>query len=202
MSIDEKIGHWKSYKGQGMTSALGEYVPSEFWELLDAFESSQKQITTLTKERDALQLQVPPDDLVWLTREEAKKMETERDAQAKHREREHNLILEMKDEISKLKSTYNDLKQKMDRFKAVKDWDLDAWLDWDDERKALTQENNNYRMAAEAEANEVDRLNRKNERLREALIILRDCDWVITLPDRMDAVREIARQAIQEIDNE
>lgn len=32
--------------------------------------------------------------------------------------------------------------------------------------------------------------------LEEALIRLRDCDWVITLPDRMDAVRDVARQAL------
>ncbi len=32
--------------------------------------------------------------------------------------------------------------------------------------------------------------------LEAALAQLRDCDWVITLPDRMDAVREIARKAL------
>jgi len=32
--------------------------------------------------------------------------------------------------------------------------------------------------------------------LEEALIRLRDCDWTISLPDRMDAVREIARKAL------
>ena len=34
------------------------------------------------------------------------------------------------------------------------------------------------------------------EALEKALIKLRDCDWTITLPDRMDAVRDIARQAL------
>jgi hypothetical protein len=34
------------------------------------------------------------------------------------------------------------------------------------------------------------------DRLSEALRKLRDCDWVISLPDRMDAVREIAREAL------
>ena len=34
--------------------------------------------------------------------------------------------------------------------------------------------------------------------LREALTRIRDCDWVITLPDRMDAVREIAREALDQ----
>ena len=36
------------------------------------------------------------------------------------------------------------------------------------------------------------------KRYREALERLRDCDWVITLPDRMDAVRAIARKALRE----
>jgi hypothetical protein len=31
---------------------------------------------------------------------------------------------------------------------------------------------------------------------REALERLRDCDWVITPHDRMDAVRDMARQAL------
>jgi hypothetical protein len=32
---------------------------------------------------------------------------------------------------------------------------------------------------------------------REALTKMRDCDWVITLPDRMDGVRYIAREALK-----
>ena len=35
----------------------------------------------------------------------------------------------------------------------------------------------------------------------EALMRLANCDWVITLPDRMDAVRKIARDALAEIGN-
>jgi len=35
------------------------------------------------------------------------------------------------------------------------------------------------------------------ERLRDALERIRDCDFVIALPDRMDAVRKIAREALQ-----
>jgi hypothetical protein len=35
------------------------------------------------------------------------------------------------------------------------------------------------------------------EKLREALQRIRDCDFVITLPDRMDAVRAIAREALE-----
>jgi len=34
-----------------------------------------------------------------------------------------------------------------------------------------------------------------------ALTRLRDCDWVIRLPDRMDAVRHIAKDALEEIYN-
>lgn len=37
----------------------------------------------------------------------------------------------------------------------------------------------------------------ERDRLRDALVRLRDCDWVISLPDRMDAVREIAREALE-----
>lgn len=33
-------------------------------------------------------------------------------------------------------------------------------------------------------------------KLRAALERIRDCDFVITLPDRMDAVRAIAREAL------
>ena len=34
-------------------------------------------------------------------------------------------------------------------------------------------------------------------KLRDALERIRDCDFVISLPDRMDAVRKIAREALQ-----
>ena len=34
-------------------------------------------------------------------------------------------------------------------------------------------------------------------KLEEALKRIRDCDFVITLPDRMDAVRKIAREALE-----
>ena len=35
-------------------------------------------------------------------------------------------------------------------------------------------------------------------RMETALRRLRDCDWVISLPDRMDAVRDIAREGLGE----
>lgn len=45
---------------------------------------------------------------------------------------------------------------------------------------------------------ERDEAESENIRLRQALERLRDCDWVISLPDRMDAVRAIAREALAE----
>jgi hypothetical protein len=38
--------------------------------------------------------------------------------------------------------------------------------------------------------------------LRLACERLRDCDWVISVPDRMDAVREIAREALKKMEGE
>lgn len=38
---------------------------------------------------------------------------------------------------------------------------------------------------------------RKIVKMEIALERIRDCDLVITLPDRMDAVREIAREALE-----
>ena len=38
---------------------------------------------------------------------------------------------------------------------------------------------------------------RRVAHLEKALIRLRDCDWVISLPDRMDAVRDIAKRALE-----
>jgi glutamate/tyrosine decarboxylase-like PLP-dependent enzyme len=39
----------------------------------------------------------------------------------------------------------------------------------------------------------------ERDRLAEALRKLADCDWVITPRDRMDAVRTIAREALQSL---
>ena len=47
-------------------------------------------------------------------------------------------------------------------------------------------------MSGEREAALLSRV----ERLEKALTRLRDCDWVISLQDRMDAVRDIARNAL------
>lgn len=41
-----------------------------------------------------------------------------------------------------------------------------------------------------------DRLTAENKALREALERIRDCNFVVSLPDRMDAVRDIANEAL------
>jgi hypothetical protein len=44
---------------------------------------------------------------------------------------------------------------------------------------------------------ELDQAEHRIAKLEAALKRIRDCDWVITLPDRMDAVRQIAREALE-----
>jgi len=45
----EQIAAWWSMRNQGMTSAVGEYTPSEFWDVLEAYESQQKDIDELVE---------------------------------------------------------------------------------------------------------------------------------------------------------
>lgn len=52
---------------------------------------------------------------------------------------------------------------------------------------------NNQRREILSQAKELEKL----EAYRTALKRIRDCDFVITLPDRMDAVRAIAREALE-----
>jgi hypothetical protein len=40
-------------------------------------------------------------------------------------------------------------------------------------------------------------LGQRTEKMKNALERVRDCEWVITLPNRMDAVRAIAREALE-----
>ena len=42
-----------------------------------------------------------------------------------------------------------------------------------------------------------EELGPRTEKMKTALERIRDCDWVISLPDRMDAVRDIAREALE-----
>lgn len=39
----EQIAEWRAEQGNGLTSAVGEYTPAEFWQLLDAYEALAKQ---------------------------------------------------------------------------------------------------------------------------------------------------------------
>ena len=48
---------------------------------------------------------------------------------------------------------------------------------------------------------ELAEITKQRDLLLEGLEKLATCDWVITLPDRMDAVREIARQTLQIVKN-
>lgn len=44
---------------------------------------------------------------------------------------------------------------------------------------------------------DLDEASVRVKKLEYALERIRDCDFVITLPDRMDAVRQIAREALE-----
>lgn len=46
---------------------------------------------------------------------------------------------------------------------------------------------------------ELSAVTAERDKLAEALQEIADCDFVITLPDRMDAVRAIAREALGDI---
>ena len=74
----------------------------------------------------------------------------------------------------------------------------ERWLD-----KAKNDWGVNHRVSfdmvweeALAARRERDELRARVAELEGALTRLRDCDWTITLPDRMDAVRDIAREAL------
>ena len=61
---------------------------------------------------------------------------------------------------------------------------FDAWI----EAHAVCRNGANNKPKGGLEA--------EHKRFKDALIKLRDCDWTIALPDRMDAVRKIAREAL------
>jgi hypothetical protein len=42
----ETIAEWREEQGKGMASAIGEYTPPEFWELLDAYEALARGVDT------------------------------------------------------------------------------------------------------------------------------------------------------------
>lgn len=65
------------------------------------------------------------------------------------------------------------------------------------ENQRLRTETGQHRIDLEEYLRDVKSLTAERDRLKAALVRLRDCDWVIRLPDRMDAVREIAREALE-----
>ena len=66
-----------------------------------------------------------------------------------------------------------------------------------DRCRKLGRERNHWKRESLLQARLLAMSDVREERLRTALQRLADCDWVITLPDRMDAVRKIAREALQ-----
>ena len=61
----------------------------------------------------------------------------------------------------------------------------------------LARERNHWKSESLEQAKLLAMSADREETLRTALQRLADCDWVISLPDRMDAVRKIAREALQ-----
>ena len=59
----------------------------------------------------------------------------------------------------------------------------------------------NTTIRHERVAEKLAEVTKQRDLLLEGLEKLATCDWVITLPDRMDAVREIARQTIEIVKN-
>ena len=64
-------------------------------------------------------------------------------------------------------------------------------------KEALMLDIRNLQKANEEQARLLATSADREEKLRGALQRIADCDWVITLPDRMDGVRKIAREALQ-----
>lgn len=51
MITKEQISEWRKLKNDGLTSAIGEYTPSEFWECLDEIERLNTKIESLETEK-------------------------------------------------------------------------------------------------------------------------------------------------------
>ncbi len=61
----------------------------------------------------------------------------------------------------------------------------------------LERENDELHIAVNVARHLIKTLQDDNIKLRAALERLRDCDFVVTPMDRMDAVRDIAREALK-----
>jgi hypothetical protein len=68
-----------------------------------------------------------------------------------------------------------------------------------EELTAMTEQRDGLRSGIEYATEQLVTITAQRNRLAEALQKLADCDWVITLPDRMDAVRTIANEALQSL---
>lgn len=59
------------------------------------------------------------------------------------------------------------------------------------------QHNNLYCNLIQKDDHLIAKIYNQMKKYKHALERIRDCDFVITLPDRMDAVRAIAREALK-----
>ena len=74
------------------------------------------------------------------------------------------------------------------------DWTPKEVYELREQRDRLLEEREQWRMSSVCRE-----LREQRDRLAVALREIADCDFVITLPDRMDAVRAIAREALGDI---
>jgi hypothetical protein len=83
---------------------------------------------------------------------------------------------------------------------------MDTPLEWDEcarklerERDEAREQRDGLRPGIDYASDQLTTVTEQRDRLAEALQKLADCDWVITPHDRMDAVRTIAREALQSL---
>jgi hypothetical protein len=67
------------------------------------------------------------------------------------------------------------------------------------ELTAMTEQRDGLQSGIDYATVKLITVTEQRDRLAEALQKLADCDWEITLPDRMDAVRTIANEALQSL---
>ena len=54
MTTKEQRDEWRKLNGQGVTSAIGEYTPAEFWTLLDQIDALEAELDELEKDYNEL----------------------------------------------------------------------------------------------------------------------------------------------------
>jgi hypothetical protein len=74
-----------------------------------------------------------------------------------------------------------------------------AELDCIAQIKAITDQRDGLRSCIDYVSDQLHKVTEQRDRLAVALQKLADCDWIITPHDRMDAVRTIAREALQSL---